>query len=254
MDNKRGRGRPKKIIEEKLENEIISTPEIAESKIEPKVALLEPNISDNNSEFLSELNNENFKDEQINESTKEDKAFINSLSKKKSKPQKETEDELFSDKGTELLGKDRRKLIAKLNQYKNLFKSELKGFKVKRGASLSDLQAAIEEADSIVETSSVGGFINDSILSCIKLIEGVSSRTSYNVSGMSEMLRGNPQFTSLMKQMYLKYEVFSRIPPETQLIMLVATTAYICKSKNANKAQYNEFLNQPYIPPPTSTN
>lgn len=248
MENQiKKRGRPfKKVIIQ--ENEIISPSDVAEPKIEMNIS------ENNNGDFLSELNNENFKDEENIKSTKEDKSFINSLSRKKSKePKGEAEDELFSDKGSELLGRDRRKLIAKLNQYKNLFKSELKGFKVKRGASLSELQQAIEEADSIVETSSVGGFINDSILSCIKLIEGVSTRTPYNVSGMSEMLRSNPQFTSLMKQMYLKYEVFSRIPPETQIIMLVATTAYICKAKNSNKAQYNDFLNQPYIPPTTST-
>jgi hypothetical protein len=38
----------------------------------------------------------------------------------------------FSNKGSEILGKDKRELISRLNQYRNLFPNELKDFKVKK--------------------------------------------------------------------------------------------------------------------------
>jgi hypothetical protein len=45
--------------------------------------------------------------------------------------------------------------------------------------------------------------------------------------------------------MYLKYNVFSKIPPETQLLMLIATTSYICINKNKNKDSLEAYLNEP---------
>jgi len=45
--------------------------------------------------------------------------------------------------------------------------------------------------------------------------------------------------------MYVKYNVFHKIPCEFQLLLLVTTTAYICSSKNKNKANLENYLNQP---------
>ena len=59
------------------------------------------------------------------------------------------------------------------------------------------------------------------------------------------MCRYHPQFKNLLKQLYVKYSVFSKIPPEIQMVILVSTTAYICINKNKNKALLGEYLNQP---------
>lgn len=158
------------------------------------------------------------------------------------------DDELFSSTPTELLGLDKRQLLAKLNQYRALFPKQLKTFKIKKNPTIEDLQNAIAECDAIVATESVEGFMTDSILQCLIMIEGVSARTKYNVSGMSEMLRENPQFNQLCKQLYIKHKVFSNIPPEYQMIMLVATTAMIAKSKNDKKKELESILNKPINP------
>ena len=95
----------------------------------------------------------------------------------------------------------------------------------------------------IVNTDSVEQFLTDSIIQCIKLTEGVSSYTKYDISGCADMLKGNKQFHTLCKQLYIKYKVFSNIPAEYSIVILVATTAYICKNKNTRKKELEIFLN-----------
>jgi hypothetical protein len=147
-----------------------------------------------------------------------------------------------------ILGKDRRILTSKIQQYKNLFPEILGKFKLKKNPTIEDLQEAFDEMDVIVNCSSVEDFLNDSILQCLKMIEGASSYTRYDVSGMSDLLRQNKQFHQLSKMLYIKYKVFSNIPPEYQMVMLMATTAYVCVEKNKRKASLEEYLNTA-IPP-----
>ena len=52
--------------------------------------------------------------------------------------------------------------------------------------------------------------------------------------------------------MYIKYKVFDKVPPEWQLMILVATTAWMCKAKNAKKKEIENFLNQPLKPSTTN--
>ena len=59
------------------------------------------------------------------------------------------------------------------------------------------------------------------------------------------MLKLNPEFKSLCKQLYLKYGSFTNISPEYKMIFLVSTTAYIVKNKNKNKIDINNFLDGP---------
>jgi len=46
------------------------------------------------------------------------------------------DDQIFDDKGTPIVGKDRRQMIAKIKQYIHLFPQELKGFKIKKNADI----------------------------------------------------------------------------------------------------------------------
>ena len=77
------------------------------------------------------------------------------------------------------------------------------------------------------------------------MVENGSKYTRHDITGCSEMLKANPQFNSLMKQMYVKYNVFHKIPCEFQLLLLVTTTAYICSAKNKNKANLEAYLQEP---------
>ena len=251
---KRGRGRPRKNPIINNEPETISEQQEEQETIEEHWAKKSASrnatwdedsvstIQDN--DFLAELDNEHYKEDPINV----DDLFKNirpqrTKVKREKKSQFEDENSLFSEKGTEILGQERRVLLSKIQQYKNLFPDELKKFKIKKNCSTHDLQLYLEEMEVIVNTDSVEQFLTDSIIQCIKLTEGISSYTKYDISGCADMLKGNKQFHTLCKQLYIKYKVFSNIPPEYSIVILVATTAYICKTKNTRKKDLEVFLN-----------
>jgi hypothetical protein len=277
---KRPRGRPKKATS--IEPEAPPSPK---PEPEPESIYEDDSVSeiseDNNinqdEDFLADLNNVNFKEPPTKEELKEQEKIQKEMEKsqqkmakaeKKSrldldklfnrakqqsisktpKPQKsqyEDDSSLFDDKGTELLGRDKRMLLSKIQQYKSLFPDELGKFKIKKNCSTEDLKLYLSEMESIVDTSSVEQFLTDSILQCIKLTEGVSSYTKYDITGCADLLKANKQFHTLTKQMYIKYKVFEKVPPEYSLAVLVATTAYVCKNKNAKKKEIESFLCQP---------
>ena len=275
---KRPRGRPKKNASVEPE-----APPSPKPEPEPESLYEEDSVSeiseDNNQDddFLADLNNVNFREPPTKEELKEKERIQKEIEKsqqkaakaeKKSrldldsifkrakaqsvpktpKPQKsqyEDDNSLFDDKGTELLGRDKRMLLSKIQQYKSLFPEELGKFKIKKNCSAEDLKLYLSEMESIVDTSSVEQFLTDSILQCIKLTEGVSSYTKYDITGCADLLKANKQFHTLTKQMYIKYKVFEKVPPEYSLAVLVATTAYVCKNKNAKKKEIESFLSQP---------
>ena len=280
---KRPRGRPKKNTSVEPE-----APPSPKPEPEPESLYEEDSVSeiseDNNinqdDDFLADLNNVNFREPPTKEELKEKERIQKEIEKsqqkaakaeKKSrldldsifkrakaqctpkapKPQKsqyEDDNSLFDDKGTELLGKDKRMLLSKIQQYKSLFPDELGKFKIKKNCSAEDLKLYLTEMESIVDTSSVEQFLTDSILQCIKMTEGLSSYTKYDITGCADLLKANKQFHTLTKQMYIKYKVFNNVPPEYSLAVLVATTAYICKNKNTKKKEIESFLSQPIQP------
>ena len=164
----------------------------------------------------------------------------------KEKNNEEIDDSIFSDTPSQILGKEKRLLLNKVQQYKKLFPKELKSFRVKRNASSNELQSYIEEMEVIVSTQSVDEFLTEGILMSLKTIEGISSTTkNYNLTGLTDLLKANPHFRSLCQQLCVKYGVFNKVSPEYQMLFMVITTAWICRSKNMNKDKMNEFLNQP---------
>jgi hypothetical protein len=227
-----------------------------------------PNINLENA-FLNYLNKTNYKEEVEEEIKKEvvepnpkkgglsqAEDIMNSLfeetkqiAKRKPKQTKQGYDhDIYSDNPTPLLGKDKRILLSKLNQYKLLFPDELKKFKIKPNCSVDDLQNALKECEVIVETNSLEVFLTDSILQCLKLVEGGSSLTRFDITGLSDNLKKNEQFHKLCKQLYVKYSVFSKIPAEYSLMMVIATTAYACTIVNQRKRELNRFLDEPINP------
>jgi hypothetical protein len=269
---KRGRGRPKKIINKSEEN-ITSLKEIKtnndktddesddDSSLSSFHSVVTQFEAKDDDDFLQDLDNEHFEivDEEDEKrklkERKEHERLMKIAEREQKRHEKESErmaklaskgllnksnttnvkkddDELFSDNPTEILGRDRRETIAKLQQYKSLFPDQLKKFKVKKNATVEELKEYLGEAEIIVNTSSVEQFLTDSILHCIEITEGVSKRSKFNISGCSKALNSNPKFHDLCKMLYVKYKVFSRIPAEYQLIMLISTTAYVMKTKN----------------------
>ena len=119
-------------------------------------------------------------------------------------------DSIFSDSNpTPVLGRDKRVMLKKISQYKSLFPEHLKKYKIRKNPSMEELQTILDDMQSIIDVSSVDGFITDSILQCVKLAEGITANTkNYNLTGLSQMLQDNKQFHSLMKMLYVRYQVF----------------------------------------------
>jgi hypothetical protein len=157
-----------------------------------------------------------------------------------------TEDTLFSKEGTELYGKDKLQLLAKIKQYKALFpeNKQLQSLKVKQNANVEELQSYLVECDAIIETGSIETFVTDAILQTIKLGEMASVRTKFNIRGLSDLLKANPQFNLLCKQCFIKYKVFAAVPCEIQLLFVVVSTAYICVEKNKQSEKKEALLNK----------
>lgn len=266
---------------QKLRDIILTDEKKEESKDELKEEITEDIIFDKpiSNDFLSDFNNINFKSD--NDKKEEIKPEIkpveikpktagkarimlndlfngksNNTVVKKTKQIKDDDDNdgLFSEKGTEILGREKRELLSKIQQYKSLFPEVFKKFTIKKNATTEELKEYLDEMDVLVSTDSVEQFLTDSIMQSLKMIEGASSYTKYDISGLTDLLKANKQFNTLMKQLYIKYKVFSQVPIEYQAILLVSTTAYICLMKNKKKAELNEFLNQPiYLPPQPQT-
>jgi hypothetical protein len=151
-------------------------------------------------------------------------------------------DDLFSSKqATPILGKSYRENLAKIKQYKQLFKSELKSFKVKKNANAKDLENCIVEIQAVLDCESGDKFTTDAIYHVLGVVEGMSGNyRNYNLTGLTDILKNNIQFNHLVKVLAAKYSVFSQTPPEYIMIFTLASTAYIVMSQNRIKAQLNE--------------
>ena len=151
------RGRKKKVV---IEEPIVQEP-IIEEPIEEEI----PESFELDDNFLSELNSSNYQKEQEEELNREaNLKQQKELEKERIKQQKEQEkymktiekeqvkinrsnkakinndNELYSDEGTCIQGKEKLLLLHKIKQYKTLFPDELKSFKIKPNCSVSDLK------------------------------------------------------------------------------------------------------------------
>ncbi len=135
----------------------------------------------------------------------------------------------------------------KVAQLQLMFKDELKGFRVKPGPQpLEYVEKVAREMETIVSLGQVDSFIMDSVYQILTMVEGLSARTARaNVTGLCELLKSNKEFEKLCKICFIKYRVFAKVPPETQLLFIVSTTAWIAKQRNDGKRQIAEVLNTP---------
>lgn len=154
--------------------------------------------------------------------------------------------DLFGAQASPILGADRRELLAKIREYKVLFSdvSEVKAFKIKESASVEQLEAAVQELDVIVSSSTVQTMCDEMILSSIRMVEAVSTRTpKFDITGTADLLKQNPEFSRLCKQLTIRYRVFSRLPPEYQLLLMVTSTAMIARQANMRRHEIEGMLN-----------
>ena len=151
---------------------------------------------------------------------------------------------ILDEESSEILGREKRLLISKIQAYKQLFPEELKKFKFKQNSTTEELQAYIEEIQVIIEIDGTEMFVLDSIFQSLKMIEGYSAKTKYNITGLSDLLRMNKQFNSLCKQLMLKYGTFMNTPIEIQTGIIVVTSAYIMVQKNNKKNELNNYFNE----------
>lgn len=167
------------------------------------------------------------------------------LSKKILKVNDEFDDDIFSSNPTPIHGKDKLILMKKINQYKILFKDQLKNFKIKKNATVQELNIAIDEMQNIIDLSSTNEFYIDGIIYSIKVIENLTVNSkNFNITGLSELLKLNPEFNDLCKQLFLKYGSFNNILPEYKIIFIVAVSANLVRNKNMNKDKINAYLDE----------
>ena len=129
-----------------------------------------------NDKYVSEIQNkqneeqrqkELIKDEKIE--IRKNKLLISQQKKEESKKRYEEknikkDNETENDDSTQILGKDKRMLLAKINSYKQLFPNELKTFKLKKNGTIEELQDYIEEIQIFIEIGNIEGFVLDAIL------------------------------------------------------------------------------------------
>ena len=96
----------------------------------------------------------------------------------------------------------------------------------------------------LLDNNEVDNYINDSIYHCIRMIEGFTSKTKYDITGLSSMLKMNENFDVMCKKLMLKYNCFCNTPLEYQMVMLVSTSIYLTIQMNKSKPAMEQFLNQ----------
>ena len=166
--------RSKQVQEEEPKNEILEVPQETENIPEPENVYIhdtesEQNIivtnNDNNDDFLNDLNNENYVEPLSQSELKEQQKLQKEMKKQHDKDQKEylkhintkqqkevkfnnileSNNDLFSDIPTEIIGKEKRELINKITQYKSLFPKELAKFRVKKNCNPEELKAYLKK-------------------------------------------------------------------------------------------------------------
>ena len=216
-------------------------------------------------DFLQEMENDKyvnkieFEKQQDIQDKKQDKIDMkqNKIDNKISKAQKLEEkqrkiEEKIKEKeenkineSTEIITKTKRQLLAKICKYKKLFKSELNDYKINKNASEDQLKIHITNIQDLLDNNEVDNYINDSIYHCIKMIEPLTCNSKrYNITGLSTMLKMNPQFDIMCKKLMLKYNCFLQTPIEYQFLMCISTSIYLTIQMNQSKPALNEFLNQ----------
>ena len=146
--------------------------ETKETKKTKQDQIIKPSLSLDSNKLLEKIK-KNSPVEKTSNFSLDSHTLVDKIKKGKTeKPQinNDFDSSMFSQNGSEILGREKRILLTKIRQYKSLFPETFKTFKIKANASAQELQTYLDEMDSIVECDSVEQFFLDSILQSIKLI------------------------------------------------------------------------------------
>ena len=171
------------------------------------------------------------------------------LTHKEVTPKKKAESSSSSSITTSVDDKtEKLSLQRKLKQYQIMFPQELSEFMKtamfkKANKSIDDMHTCIAEMDLILSVGSeenIDNFILSSILETLKVVEPMSKlyrigSEKYDITGLSDALKNNPQFLSLCKRMLLKYNTFIDVPLPIQLIFCVSIQATAVVHENRIK-------------------
>ena len=184
---------------------------------------------------------------EIQEAEKEEKRkLIYEIQQEKLKNIKDKKSEIknIDEEFTELHGKTKLENLNLIKQYILLFPAQLQDFKYKKSGSNEQLIEVINEIRAIVEIGTVDSFVMNSVYDTILMLENYTKPTKFNVIGLSNALKLNPNFNNLCKQVMLKHNIGSSMSPEMQLLMITTTTIYMTIQKNQQKSQIDQYLNQ----------
>ena len=149
-------------------------------------------------------------------------------------------------KATPILGNQKRQLLQKIREYRLLFPDELGDFKVKNNATEEELNDAINEMDSIVNTSMVDRMLREGLLLGITTVEQISTRFPLlDITGTRDALAQNPEFTKLCKILWIKHGFCQQLTPESRMLLLVTSTAVVCNAENRKRHQLERLLDRP---------
>ena len=203
-----------------------------------------------NDKYVSEVETQKQKKQSkkdVQEAEKEEKRkllFEIQQEKLKNIKEKKTEIKNTDDEYTVLNGKTKLESLHLIKQYILLFPEQLQDFKYKKTGTNEQLIEVLNEIRAIVEIGTVDSFIMNSVYDSILMLEPYSKPTKFNVVGLSNALKLNPNFNNLCKQVMLKHNMGSSMSPEMQLLMITTTTIYLTIQKNQNKSQIDQYLNQ----------
>ena len=201
-----------------------------------------------NDKYVSEIETQKQKKQskkEIIESEKEEKRkMLFEIQQEKLKNIKEKKTEIKNEEEyTELHGKTKLENQNLIKQYIILFPHQLSDFKYKKNGSNEQLIEVLNEIRAIVEIGTVDSFVMNSVYDTILMLEPYTKPTKFNIIGLSNALKLNPNFNNLCKQVMLKHNIGSSMSPEMQLL-ITTTTIYLTIQKNQNKSQIDQYLNQ----------
>ena len=199
-----------------------------------------------NDKFVSEIETEKKKKQSkkdIEQAQKEEKRKMQLDLQKQKIQDKEEKKIKDSEEYSEIQGASKLTKINTIKKYKLLF-PELQDFTYKKNSTSEELSIIISELQTIVELSSIDDFLLNSIYDTLSMLEPYTIPTRCNCTGISTMLKLNPNFTSILKKLILKYDLSTSTSPEIQLIIIITTSLYMTIQKNQHKSEIDNYLNQ----------
>ena len=121
----------------------------------------------------------------------------------------------------------RSRAFKKLLRYKESFRDELEHIKINQKDSLEKINDSISLCQETLESTWVENTISDCIFQLLENIEPLSSKTKFDISGLSKVLQKDQKVKNLILQIGLKYGSICQISAEWTLLMSICASTYL---------------------------